>query len=128
MNLIRAALLTINQMNLEFVREYCLSKKGVTEDMPFDDEVLVFRIGGKIFALCDISQFESINLKCDPERAIELREQFNGITPGYHMNKKHWNTVASRGDVPDNLFLELIDHSYTLVFQSLTKKQRDELV
>jgi predicted DNA-binding protein (MmcQ/YjbR family) len=114
-------------MNLEFVREYCLKKNGVTEDMPFDDEVLVFRIGGKIFALCDITHFESINLKCDPERAVELREKFNAITPGYHMNKKHWNTIASNGDLPNELYLELIDHSYNLVLQSLPKKVRDEL-
>lgn len=119
--------LRLKQMNLEFVREYCLKKNGVTEDMPFDDEVLVFRIGGKIFALCDITHFESINLKCDPERAVELREKFNAITPGYHMNKKHWNTVASKGDVPDSLFLELINHSYELVYNSLPKKMRDEL-
>ncbi len=80
-----------------------------------------------MFALTDVEGFQSINLKCDPERALELRETFQGVIPGYHMNKTHWNTVSVNEDVPEKLILELIDHSYDLVFKSLTKKQRDEL-
>lgn len=80
-----------------------------------------------MFALADIEGFTSVNLKCDPERAIELRETYSAVQPGYHMSKKHWNTVSIEGDVPDALFFELIDHSYDLVVASLTKKMRDEL-
>jgi predicted DNA-binding protein (MmcQ/YjbR family) len=113
-------------MNIEFFREYCLSKSGVTEDTPFDPNTLCFRVGNKIFAIIDIDKFESVNLKCDPEKAILLREKHNGITPGYHMNKKHWNTVSCDGSVPTPLLLELVDHSYNLVFSSLPKKIREE--
>ncbi|MDZ4750847.1 MAG: MmcQ/YjbR family DNA-binding protein [Flavobacteriales bacterium] len=114
-------------MNLETYRQYCLDKKGVTEDFPFDQNVLVFRVGDKIFSLCDVNEFQSVNLKCDPERAIDLREKFNGIQPGYHMNKKHWNTIESSGVVPDRLIIELADHSYDLVLASLPAKIRKEL-
>lgn len=114
-------------IDLESIREYCLSKPGTTEDLPFDEETLAFRVAGKIFALCDISNFESMNLKCDPERAVELRERYSGIIPGYHMNKTHWNTVSADGSVPRELFLELIDHSYDLIRASLPKKMRDTL-
>ena len=114
-------------MTLPFFREYCLSKTGSTEDTPFDANTLCFRIGGKIYALLDIDLFESVNLKCDPERAIELREQYAGVTPGYHMNKKHWNTVKLDGSVPDRLILELVDHSYKLVLQSLPKNIQSTL-
>lgn len=113
-------------MNITDFRAYCLAKNGVTESFPFDQTTLVFKVA-KMFALADIESFSSINLKCDPEWAIELRETYSGIQPGYHMNKKHWNTVAVNADVPEKLILELIDHSYDLVFNSLTKKQRDEL-
>ena len=102
-------------MDVERFRAHCLQKPGVTEDLPFGPDTLVFRVVGKIFALCDVHDFDGINLKCDPERAIELRERYEGITPGYHMNKKHWNTVATDGSVPDKLILELVDHSYALV-------------
>lgn len=114
-------------MNIEFVREYCLSHPHVTEDLPFDEDTLVFRIGGKIFALCSIGHFESMNLKCDPERSVELREQYNGVQPGFHMNKTHWNTIAVNSDVPEKLFLELIDRSYAIVRDSLPKKIRETL-
>ena len=114
-------------MDVITFREYCLRKKGVSEHLPFDDRTLVFKVGGKMFALCDIEAFEGANLKCDPERAVELREQYNGITGGYHMNKKHWNTVAAASDVPDTLFVQLIDHSYELVKSSLPKKEREKL-
>jgi predicted DNA-binding protein (MmcQ/YjbR family) len=109
-------------MTITFFREYCLAKPGTSEDTPFDENTLCLRVGGKIFAILDIDQFESVNLKCDPERAAELREQFPGIRPGYHMNKKHWNTVMADGSVPDKLILELADHSYELVLNSLPSK------
>jgi predicted DNA-binding protein (MmcQ/YjbR family) len=114
-------------MDLEFYRSYCLAKKGVTEDFPFDQNVLVFRVGGKIFSLLDVNEFVSINLKCDPEKAIEYRELYSGVTAGFHMNKKHWNTVETRGDVPRKVILELADHSYVLVLSSLPKKMRESL-
>ena len=114
-------------MNIESYREYCLAKKGVTEDFPFDNETLVFKVGGKMFALTGIEQFKSINLKCDPERAIELREEYAGILPGYHMSKKHWNTVMMDGSVPMKLIKQMIDDSYDLVVSSLPKRDRDAL-
>lgn len=117
----------IRTMNIESYREYCLSKKGVTEDFPFDNETLVFKVGGKMFALTGIEQFKSINLKCDPERAVELREEYSGILPGYHMNKKHWNTVMMDGSVPMKLIKQMIDDSYDLVVSSLPKRQRDAI-
>ncbi len=115
-------------MNIEAYRDYCLSKKGVTEGFPFNQNILVFKVGSKIFALTNIDTFESINLKCKPEYAIELREEFVGIKPGYHMNKKHWNTIVINSDVSDKMLFELIDLSYQLVFKSLTKKKREGLV
>lgn len=114
-------------MDIEFYRDYCIDKKGVTEEFPFDQNTLVFKVMGKMFALADVDLFVSINLKCDPERAVELREQYVGVKPGYHMNKKHWNTVMMDGTVPDNLTKELIDHSYDLVVKGLTKKLKEEL-
>ena len=114
-------------MNVEGFRDHCLTLKGVTESFPFDSETLVFKIGGKMFALAGIEFFASINLKCDPERSVELRETFNGVKPGFHMNKKHWNTVTVDSDVPNQLIIELINHSYDMVYTSLTKKVRDEL-
>lgn len=118
-------------MNIQAFYDYCLAKKGVTEHFPFDEDILVFKVGGKMFALSSLSEWEkgvpSINLKCDPDRALELRAQYDGITAGYHMSKVHWNTVAIIGDVPQKLLLELIDHSYGLVFKSLTKKLQAEI-
>jgi len=114
-------------MDIEFFRSYCLSKFGASEDTPFDENTLCFRVGGKIFALVDIDTFESVNLKCDPERALELRELHPGIIPGYHMNKKHWNTVRFDEGVSDRLVLELVDHSYDLIFKSLSKKIQQEI-
>lgn len=111
-------------MNIEAFRDYCLSMKGATEDFPFDEETLCFKVMGKIFALTDIDRFESVNLKCAPEKAIELRERYPAVRPGYHMNKKHWNTVAIDGSVPDNLLIEWMEHSYQLVVKSLTKKEK----
>ena len=114
-------------MNIEEYRDYCITKPGVTEGFPFDTNTLVFKVMGKMFALTNVNSFESINLKCDPEKAIELREEYEGINPGYHMSKKHWNTVIIESDVPTHLLKILIDDSYTLVVNSLTKKLRVEL-
>jgi predicted DNA-binding protein (MmcQ/YjbR family) len=114
-------------MNLEDYRTFCLSFSGAIEDLPFDNKTLAFKVGNKIFALLDVEEFNSVNLKCNPEYAIELREQFSAVIPGYHMNKKHWNTVSVNADLDDSFLLELTRHSYDLVFQSLTKNQRDEL-
>ncbi|HMQ76433.1 MAG TPA: MmcQ/YjbR family DNA-binding protein [Flavobacteriales bacterium] len=114
-------------MTLEEFRAHCATFPGFSEDLPFGPEVLAFRVGGRIFALMDVDTFESVNLKCDPERAIELREHHPGITPGYHMNKRHWNTVRTDGSVPHRLLLELARHSYERVRASLPKKVREEL-
>lgn len=114
-------------MNIEDFRNYCIAKKGVTEEFPFDETTLVFKVMGKMFALSGIDDFEFINLKCDPERSAELRERHSGIKPGYHMNKQLWNSVYLREDVNDQLIYELIDHSYDLIVASLTKKLKAEL-
>ena len=114
-------------MILDYFRNYCLSLPGVTEDTPFGPTTLVFRVRGKIFALMDMESFPYVNLKCDPERAIELREQYPGITPGYHMNKKLWNSVSTHGNVPDPLIIELANHSYDLIRDSLPKKVKEGL-
>ncbi|MBL0129528.1 MAG: MmcQ/YjbR family DNA-binding protein [Flavobacteriales bacterium] len=114
-------------MTLERLQAYCAQKSGVSWDTPFGPDVLVFRVAGKIFALAPIEVFDTVNLKCDPERAIELRERYDGIIPGYHMNKQHWNTVDVTGSVPEKLILELADHSYDLIRASLPRKLRDEL-
>ncbi len=112
---------------LEDIRSYCLSKDFTEEGFPFDENTLVFKVGGKMYALIDVEKSESINLKCNPERAEELRENNEGIIPGYHMSKKHWNTVSLDGIVDQKLVFELIDHSYQLVYASLTKKVKHEL-
>lgn len=114
-------------MNIEEFRTYCLQKVATSESLPFDQNTLVFKVHNKMFALTDIESFASINLKCDPEYAIELREQYPGIQPGYHMNKTHWNTVTTDGSVPDSLLIELIDHSYDLVVRGTRRKVRDSL-
>lgn len=118
-------------MNLETFYEYCLSKKGVSEHFPFDEDTLVFKVGDKMFALSSLSQWEkneqSVNLKCDPDRAQELRAEYDEIQPGFHMSKVHWNTVALNGNLPVKFVKELIDHSYELVFKSLTKKIQNEI-
>ncbi len=102
-------------MNLESFRDYCLSKKGVTEEFPFGINTLVYKVAGKMFALTDVDSFESINLKCLPEEAVQLREHYEAVLPGYHMNKKHWNTVVMDGSIPDRSLKEWIDQSYNLV-------------
>lgn len=118
-------------MNLSDYYEYCMAKKGVTEHFPFDEDTLVFKIGGKMFTLTSLMEWEkgtpSVNLKCTPEYSEQLRSDFEGIAPGFHMNKNHWNTVNLRKDVPLSLVFELIDHSYDLIFKSLTKKMQSEI-
>ena len=119
-------------MNIQQLYEYCQSKKGVTEHFPFDEDTLVFKVGGKMFCLTSLSDWEkgtpSLNLKCDPERAMELRAEYEAIEPGYHMSKVHWNTVKVNREVSDKFLNELIDHSYDLVFKSLTKKIQGEVL
>lgn len=116
-------------MNIEEFREYCIAKKGVTESFPFDEQTLVFKVMGKMFALCGLEHSPSrVNLKCDPERSVELRAAHDGlIYPGYHMSKLHWNTVLIEANLPRELLLELVDHSYDLVVSKLTKKVKAEL-
>jgi predicted DNA-binding protein (MmcQ/YjbR family) len=119
-------------MNLETFHEYCLSKKGVTQHFPFDKDTLVFKIGGKMFALSSLNQWEkgipSVNLKCNPDYALELRAQYGDVQPAFHMSKVHWNTVVINGEVPDKFVKELIDDSYILVFKSLTKNTQNEIL
>ena len=116
-------------MDIEAFREYCLSKPATTESFPFDEETLVFKVLGKMFALTGLEyQPARANLKCDPEWSIELREQYDGlIYPGYHMSKKHWNTVELERNLPDALIRDLIDHSYDLVVAKMPRKLRDQL-
>lgn len=110
-------------MNLESFRNYCLSKKGVTEEYPFDEVTMVLKVMGKMFAATDINEFASINLKVDPEKGTELRERYPAIQPGYHMNKKHWITIFIDGSLPDKFLNSLIDDSYALVVSGLPKKR-----
>jgi predicted DNA-binding protein (MmcQ/YjbR family) len=114
-------------LNIEAFRNYCLRKKGVTEEFPFDENTLVYKVAGKMFALADVEKFESINLKVDPEEGAVLRETYPAVQPGYHMNKLHWITVLMDGSVPDRLVMGWIDKSYQLVVSKLTKSQRAAL-
>ena len=113
-------------MNIEELRDYCMCKKHVDESFPFNEETLVFKVMGKVFLLTDItSRPLQFNVKCNPELAIQLREQFSCVTPGYHMNKKHWNTIYCDGTMSKNELKKWIDHSYQLVYDSLPKKLKD---
>ena len=115
-------------MNIEEFREYCLEKKGVTEELPFDETTLVYKVMGKMFALTDTESDFSINLKCDSEKVIELREEYpDSVLPGYHMNKKHWNTIMIDGRVSDKLLYMWIDDSYSLIVEKLTKALKEKL-
>lgn len=115
-------------MNIEAIREYCLKKKGVTEDFPFDNEVLAFKVLGKVFLLARLTVTPmTVNMKCEPSKAIELRERYPAVTEGYHMNKKHWNTVTLDNSVPKKEFLSWIDHSYDEVAKGLKKSERESL-
>lgn len=116
-------------MNLKELKDYCLSKKGVHEDFPFDDETLVLKVGSKMFALTNINEKDlKVNLKCDPIMSQDLRREYNAIKPGYHMNKTHWNTVEINGSIDDKTIKMLIDISYDLVFKGLKKKEREEIL
>tara|TARA_R110002073_G_scaffold313380_3_gene485328 strand:+ start:34203 stop:34628 length:426 start_codon:yes stop_codon:yes gene_type:complete len=121
----------VKGMNIEQLRNYCISKKGVIEEFPFDFDTLVFKVMGKMFALAPLSRWEqgieTMNLKCDPEWSLELRDEYESINAGFHMNKKHWNTIEANKDVSDQFLFELIDHSYDLVVKGLTKKMKAEL-
>ncbi|MCF6361623.1 MAG: MmcQ/YjbR family DNA-binding protein [Cyclobacteriaceae bacterium] len=114
-------------MNIEEYRNYCLKKPGVTEEFPFNETALVFKVMGKMFALINVEKFEIISLKCDPEKGAELREQYSGINYAYHFNKKHWIGVATDGSVPEQLMYDLINHSYELVVNKLSKIAKEEL-
>lgn len=102
-------------MNIEILREYCISKENVTESFPFGDDTLVFKTANRIFVLANLDGDLNINLKCDPLLATELRERYLSVVPGYHMNKKHWNTIYVDGSIPDKEIFSWIDHSYNLV-------------
>ncbi len=114
-------------MNIEEYRDFCLALPGVTEDFPFGPDTMVFKVMNKMFALTNIETYDFVNLKCNPERAILLREKYEGITPGWHMNKVHWNSVQTASDVDDELLKELIQHSYELIVESLPGKTKEEL-
>ncbi len=117
-------------MDIEQLRLYCIQKQAASEQLPFGPETLVFKVGSKIFLLVGLDQIGalSFNVKCDPERAVELREENSQtVFPGYHMNKKHWNTVFANRELDDNQLKELIDHSYDLARKSLTKKEQAEI-
>lgn len=114
-------------MNIEELRAYCLSLKGVTEDFPFDESTLVFKVVGKIFCLTDLESDFSINVKNEPEKNIELREEYPAIKPGYHMSKMHWNTIEIDGSIPDDFIKNLIDESYDLVVLKLKKPEQQKL-
>ena len=116
-------------MDLEQFREYCLSKVAATESMPFGEGVLVFKVAGKIFALATLDEIPAtVNLKCDPDLALELRDRYEQVRPGYHMNKKHWNTVEIGSGIPDTELRKMIDHSYELVCKNLPKSVRTKLL
>ncbi|WP_207535923.1 MmcQ/YjbR family DNA-binding protein [Desertivirga arenae] len=115
-------------MDIEVLREICVGKIGVTESFPFDENTLVFKVGGKMFLLIDLANPVAFNAKCNPEKAVQLREEYDEVTPGYHMNKVHWNTVNMQGRLSFQQLKELIDHSYDLVFNSLPKKLRDGII
>ena len=115
-------------MESDAFQEHCLKKRGVTEDTPFGPDNLVFKVGGKMFALLALDEIPpTANLKCDPDLALELRDRYEDVRPGYHMNKKHWNTVVIAGAIPEAEVRKMIDHSYELVVQSLPKKEREKL-
>jgi predicted DNA-binding protein (MmcQ/YjbR family) len=114
-------------MDIEQIREFCLSFNATSESFPFDDSTLVFKVGSKMFCLVSLESPFSMNLKCEPERAIELREQYHFVVPGFHMNKKHWNTINNLEQVPPLLLREMITNSYDLVSRSLTRKERESL-
>jgi predicted DNA-binding protein (MmcQ/YjbR family) len=114
-------------LNIEELRDFCLEKPGAAESFPFGEDTLVFKVGGKIFLLVGLKEGDRFNVKCDPELAIELRERYDEVQPGYHMNKAMWNTVHMDGGLTRKQLCEMIDHSYDLIFKSLPKKIQDEI-
>ena len=114
-------------MDIEIFRKYALQKAGVTEGFPFDNDTLVMKVGNKMFALANLKGDLSINLKYEPEKAIELREKYPAVEPGYHMNKKHWNTVNVDGSIPDKIIKNWIDDSYQLIYDKLPKKIKETI-
>lgn len=120
-------------LKLEQITDYCTDFPGTSQDFPFDQETMVFKVRGKMFALVNVTWWmdgnQKMNLKCDPGRALELREQYESITPGYHMSKKHWNTVGvNDGELDQDQIFEMIDHSYELVVKNLPKKDQEGLL
>ena len=120
-------MLEISLLDIESIRNFCLEKRGVTEELPFNEDSPVYKVIGKIFVIASLTPPYSINLKCDPEKAIELRERYEAVSPGYHMNKTHWNTIDLSENIPPKLIKEWIDHSYDLVVNGLTKKEKEKL-
>ena len=117
------------KMDLESFREFCLAKPGVTESSPFGPDTIVFKVGGKMFALAALDEIPAVvNLKCDPDLALELRDRYEQVRPGYHMNKKHWNTIELSGGIPAAEVRKMIDHSYDLVVRGLPKATREQLL
>lgn len=114
-------------MNIEDFREYCLTFTGVTEDFPFDEETIAFKVMDKIFALANVDNFDRINIKCDPVKAATLRTLYEEVQPGFHMNKRHWNSVDPQGTLDDEIIEEWIKDSYTLVTEGLSRKKQREL-
>jgi predicted DNA-binding protein (MmcQ/YjbR family) len=114
-------------MNLEIVREHCLKKPGVTESLPFNEDSPVYKVMDKIFLIASLTPPISVNIKCDPEKAVELRERYPAVTPGYHMNKLHWNTVTFDNTIPDKLILSWINDSYNLVIKGLPNSKKNQL-
>ena len=115
-------------ITLETIRKYCSQKKGVTEDFPFDDVTMVIKVGSKMFLLVNITRRPlHMNLKCDPLVAEGLRDRYKSVLPGYHMNKRHWNTIILDGTVPDNVICSMIDDSYDLVYSGLKKSEREKI-
>ncbi len=114
-------------MTLDDYRQYCLSFAAVTEELPFGPDTLVFKVAGKIFTIAGLDPFESINLKCDPDRAVELRERYPAVQPGYHMNKKHWNTIAVNGSINNTMLKQWIADSYALILSGLPAKTQEQL-
>jgi predicted DNA-binding protein (MmcQ/YjbR family) len=112
-------------MDIEKVRDWCIKKKGVTESLPFDEDTPVYKVLGKMFLLLNLNPPVSINIKCEPEMAVELRERYDAVTPGYHMNKVHWNTVTLDGSIPDKHIYDWIDLSYNLVLSTFPKKDKE---
>ena len=115
-------------MNIEEYRDFCLSLPGATEELPFGPDTLVFKVGGKIFALTNLQTFESFNVKCDPERAVDLRERYDYVRPGFHMNKKHWNTILVGTGAPDAQLRQWLTESYQLIVAALPKAVRTEIL